>query len=143
MPGALRALDRGGTLAIAGIHLSDIPALDYQEHLFFERAICSVTANTRRDGQEFLDLAASVPVEVSTTAYPFDQADQALDDLAHDRFTGAAVIVAPRRPLSHDRRPPPASRSISVARRRNGAVSRRRAARRSSPRDGGGSGRAR
>lgn len=55
-------------LAIAGIHLSDIPALDYQEHLFFERAICSVTANTRRDGQEFLDLAASVPVEVSTAA---------------------------------------------------------------------------
>jgi propanol-preferring alcohol dehydrogenase len=90
---ALAALDRGGTLAIAGIHLSDIPSLDYERHLFQERTLTSVTANTRHDGEEFLALAASVGIRASTTAYPFDQADRALADLAHDRVTGAAVIV--------------------------------------------------
>ncbi len=90
---ALAALDRGGTLAIAGIHLSDIPILNYQDHLFEERNLCSVTANTRRDGEEFLERAARIPVQVSTVSYPFDQADQALSDLAHDRVTGAAVLV--------------------------------------------------
>ena len=92
---ALEALDRGGTLAIAGIHLSDIPVLDYQRHLFEERALCSVTANTRRDGIEFLEAAARIPVRVSTVAYGFDRADQALADLAHDRVNGAAVLVFP------------------------------------------------
>jgi propanol-preferring alcohol dehydrogenase len=90
---ALTALDRGGTLAIAGIYLSDIPALDYQAHLFQERTICSVTANTRRDGEEFLELASRIPARVSATPYPFDHADEALSDLAHDRVTGAAVLV--------------------------------------------------
>ena len=56
-PAALRALDRGGTLAIAGIHLTDIPALNYERHLFQERQLRSVTANTRADGEEFLTLA--------------------------------------------------------------------------------------
>lgn len=95
VPPALAALDRGGTLAIAGIHLSDIPVLNYERHLFEERTLCSVTANTRRDGEEFLGLAARIPVRVSTTAYGLDQADQALRDLAHDRVTGAAVLVVP------------------------------------------------
>ena len=54
MPPALAALDRGGTLAVAGIHLSDIPTLDYERHLFQERRLRSVTANTRADGEEFL-----------------------------------------------------------------------------------------
>jgi propanol-preferring alcohol dehydrogenase len=90
---ALAALDRGGTLAIAGIHLSDIPTLNYQDHLFQERTLCSVTANTRRDGEEFLERAARIPVRVSTAPYPLDQADEALSDLAHDRFTGSAVLV--------------------------------------------------
>jgi propanol-preferring alcohol dehydrogenase len=93
VPPALAALDRGGTLAIAGIHLSDIPTLNYQEHLFQERTLCSVTANTRRDGEEFLECAARIPVRVSTVPYPMDQADAALSDLAHDRVTGAAVLV--------------------------------------------------
>jgi propanol-preferring alcohol dehydrogenase len=92
VPVALRALDRGGTLAIAGIHLSDIPVLEYQEHLFQERQIRSVTANTRRDGEEFLDLAARIPVRVATTPYPLDEADRALADLAHGRVRGAAVL---------------------------------------------------
>jgi propanol-preferring alcohol dehydrogenase len=90
---ALSALDRGGTLAVAGIHLSDIPTLHYQEHLFEERTLRSVTANTRQDGEEFLALAAQIPVRVTTTPYGLDQADIALRDLAHDRVNGAAVLV--------------------------------------------------
>jgi propanol-preferring alcohol dehydrogenase len=90
---ALAALDRGGTLAIAGIHLSDIPPLNYQEHLFEERTLRSVTANTRQDGEEFLALASRIPLRVTTTPYGLDQADRALRDLAHDRVNGAAVLV--------------------------------------------------
>jgi propanol-preferring alcohol dehydrogenase len=90
---ALEALDRGGTLAIAGIYLSDIPTLNYERHLFQERSLCSVTANTRHDGNEFLDIAARIPVRVTTTPYGFDQADTALADLAHGRVNGAAVLV--------------------------------------------------
>ncbi|HEX5365135.1 MAG TPA: zinc-dependent alcohol dehydrogenase family protein [Acidimicrobiales bacterium] len=91
---ALAALDRGGTLAVAGIHLSDIPALDYERHLFRERQVRSVTANTRADGEEFLALAARLGLQVTTTAYPLAAADRALADLAGDRLTGAAVLVA-------------------------------------------------
>jgi propanol-preferring alcohol dehydrogenase len=92
VPVALAALDRGGTLAVAGIHLSDVPTLRYQEHLFNERNLRSVTANTRRDGEEFLALAARIPVRVQTVTYPFERADVALADLAGGRVTGAAVI---------------------------------------------------
>src|SRR5829696_6305663 len=94
VPVALAALDRGGTLAIAGIHLSEIPPLDYQSHLFLERQIRSVTANTRADGEEFLALAGRLGLQVTTTPYPFGAADQALADLAADHVTGAAVLVA-------------------------------------------------
>lgn len=93
VPVALAALDRGGTLAIAGIHLSDIPPLVYEDHLFYEREVRSVTSNTRRDGQEFLDFVAAHSLQVSVTPYPLDQADRALLDLATDRVTGAAVLV--------------------------------------------------
>lgn len=93
VPPALRALDRGGTLAIAGIHLSDIPPLTYQRHLFYERQIRSVTANTRADAREFLSFAADHRLSVSTTPYPLDHADRALIDLAGGRVTGAAVLV--------------------------------------------------
>jgi propanol-preferring alcohol dehydrogenase len=92
VPPALRALDRGGTLAVAGIHLSDVPALHYATDLFQERQLRSVTANTRADGEEFLRLAAEIPLRPTTTAYPFEAADRALRDLAEDRVTGAAVI---------------------------------------------------
>ena len=94
VPVALGALDRGGTLAIAGIHLSAIPSLDYQDHLFQERQVRSVTANTRRDGEEFLATAARIGIRVETRPYTLDEADAALRDLAHDRVTGAAVLVA-------------------------------------------------
>jgi propanol-preferring alcohol dehydrogenase len=90
---ALAALDRGGTLAIAGIYLSDIPTLRYQDHLFEERTLRSVTANTRRDGEEFLAQASQIPVEVITTPFGMDQADRALRELAHGRVNGAAVLV--------------------------------------------------
>jgi propanol-preferring alcohol dehydrogenase len=92
VPPALAALDRGGTLAVAGIHLSDVPPLDYQRHLFQERVVRSVTANTRRDGDEFLALAAELPLTVTTTPYPLERADAALADLAHDAVEGAAVL---------------------------------------------------
>jgi propanol-preferring alcohol dehydrogenase len=93
VPFALRAIDKGGTLSIAGIHLSDIPPLRYATDMFDERAMTSTTANTRRDGEALLDLANRVPLRVETTLYPFTDADQALRDLAHDRVNGAAVLV--------------------------------------------------
>lgn len=92
VPPALSALDRGGTLAVAGIHLSDIPTLNYQDHLFEERQLRSVTANTREDGEEFFRLAAEIPVRTTTTPYRFEDAHLALADLAGDRITGAAVL---------------------------------------------------
>jgi len=95
VPPALRALDRGGTLAIAGIYLSDIPSLDYARDLFEERALRSVTANTRDDGRHFLQTAADIHIEVTATQYPFARANDALRDLAHDRVNGAAVLVMP------------------------------------------------
>ena len=90
---ALEALDRGGTLAVAGIYLTDIPVLTYDAHLFEERSLCSVTANTRHDGNEFLEVAARIGVRASTMAYALDEADQALADLAGDRVNGAAVLM--------------------------------------------------
>ena len=94
VPPALAALDRGGTLAIAGIHMSDVPTLNYEAHLFEERTLRSVTANTRHDGEAFLAEASRIPVRVTTTPYPMDRAAEALRDLAHDRVNGAAVLVA-------------------------------------------------
>jgi propanol-preferring alcohol dehydrogenase len=99
VPAALERLDRGGTLAIAGIHLSDVPVLDYQRHLFQERQVRSVTANTRADGEEFLRLADRFAhadpsrLEVATTPYDLKDADRALSDLAADKVNGAAVLV--------------------------------------------------
>jgi alcohol dehydrogenase, propanol-preferring len=92
VPAALRALDRGGTLAVAGIHLSDIPPLHYSDELFQERQLRSVTANTRADGEELFRIASEIPLRPTTVAYPFEAADQALRDLAEDRITGAAVL---------------------------------------------------
>ena len=90
---ACKALDRGGILAIAGIHLSDIPPLNYQPHLFYERQIRSVTSNTRSDAREFLAFAAGHRVEVTAVPYPLDGADRALTDLAAGRIAGAAVLL--------------------------------------------------
>lgn len=93
VPVALRALDRGGTLAVAGIHLSDIPVLRYESELFYEKQVRSVTSNTREDAREFLALAAEHSVHATTHAYPLSRADEALRDLDAGRFDGAAVLV--------------------------------------------------
>ena len=93
VPVALSALDRGGTLAIAGVHLTDVPVLDYQAHLFEERALTSVTANTRADGRELLALASAIPLAPEVTSYGFDAVDRALEDLAADRVVGTAVVT--------------------------------------------------
>lgn len=90
---ALEALDRGGTLAIAGIHLTDIPVLTYERHLFYERQVRSVTSNTRADAREFFAFAATHRLHVTTTEYPLDRADRALADLAGGRVNGAAVLT--------------------------------------------------
>jgi propanol-preferring alcohol dehydrogenase len=90
---ALAALDRGGTLAIAGIYLSDIPPLNYERHLFQERQLRSVTSNTRADAREFLDFAAGHKLQVTVHPYPLDAADQALRDLKAGRFDGAAALI--------------------------------------------------
>ncbi len=92
VPAAMAALDRGGTLAIAGIHLSQIPPLDYAKHLFEERQLRSVTANTRADGEEFLRIAAEIPIRTRTLALPLAEANRALVMLKHDELKGAAVL---------------------------------------------------
>jgi propanol-preferring alcohol dehydrogenase len=93
VPVALQALDRGGTLAVAGIYLSDIPVLNYERDLFQERTLRSVTSNTREDGRALLDFAANHHLAVTVTPYPMDRADVALADLAAGRVTGAAVLI--------------------------------------------------
>lgn len=93
VPVALAALDRGGTLAVAGIHLSDIPPLTYQRHLFQERTLRSVTSNTRQDGADFLATATRIGLHATVTCYPLDAAPRALTDLAADRVNGAAVLL--------------------------------------------------
>jgi propanol-preferring alcohol dehydrogenase len=91
VPRALKAIGRGGTVVCAGIHMSDIPSFPY-ELLWGERTLRSVANLTRRDGVEFLELASRVRVRTEVRAYPFEQGNQALDDLRAGRFSGAAVL---------------------------------------------------
>jgi propanol-preferring alcohol dehydrogenase len=93
VPVAMRALDQGGTLAVAGIHLSDVPGLVYADELFREKQLRSVTANTRADGEEFLRLAAALGVRPTVSPQPLADADRVLADLAADRVVGAAVLI--------------------------------------------------
>ena len=92
VPVALEALERGGTLALAGIYMTPIPEMDYGRCLFEERSVRSVTANTRQDGRELLDLAARIPLRTHTVEFPLDQANEALQALKNDRINGAAVL---------------------------------------------------
>nr|WP_256597212.1 zinc-dependent alcohol dehydrogenase family protein [Legionella hackeliae] len=92
IPVALRAITKGGIVVCAGIHMSDIPSFPY-EILWGERTLCSVANLTRKDGEEFLALAPKIPVKTEVHTYPLAQTNQALDDLRHGRFTGAAVVV--------------------------------------------------
>jgi len=88
---ALRALERGGVVVCAGIHMSDIPSFPYDD-LWLERQIRSVANLTRKDGEELLALAPQVPLRTTVTPYPLERANEALDDLRHGRFEGAAVL---------------------------------------------------
>jgi len=92
VPQALRSVRKGGRVVCAGIHMSDIPSFPY-DILWGERELCSVANLTRRDGEEFLPLAAQIPIATTVHVYPLEQANAALDDLRHGRFSGAAVLV--------------------------------------------------
>jgi propanol-preferring alcohol dehydrogenase len=93
VPVALRALDRGGVLVLAGIHLSDVPPLAYERELFYEKEIRSVTAATRADGEELLGLAAALGVRPHVVRRPMTAAAATLADLAADAYSGAAVLA--------------------------------------------------
>src|SRR5690606_41840834 len=92
VPPALRALDKGGTLALAGIYMTTIPALDYTKDLFQERTLQSVTANTRQDGLDLLKEAAAIPIRTHTVPFPLEQANLALDCLKKGTIQGAGVL---------------------------------------------------
>jgi alcohol dehydrogenase, propanol-preferring len=89
---ALRALAPGGSVVCAGIHMSDIPSFPYA-HLWQERQIRSVANLTRRDGEEFLELAPRVPVRTQVSEYRLEAANEALDDLRSGRLVGSAVLI--------------------------------------------------
>ncbi len=93
VPQALRKLNKGGTLSLAGIWMTPIPELDYEKHVFYERDIRSTTANTRQDGRELLAEAAEIPIRPHTTTYPLAEANRALQDLKADRINGTGVLV--------------------------------------------------
>jgi len=92
---ALNALDRGGTLALAGIYMTPIPQMDYLKYLYFERAIRSVTASTRKDGEELLKLASEIPIHTKITLFPLKEANQALHLLKQGKINGAGVLEIP------------------------------------------------
>jgi propanol-preferring alcohol dehydrogenase len=92
VPVALRNLRKGGTLSLAGIYMSPLPALEYRD-LFFERAIRTVTANTRADGLALLEEAARIPIRLTTTTFPLEEANRALDELKRGAFAGSGVLV--------------------------------------------------
>jgi propanol-preferring alcohol dehydrogenase len=93
VPPALESLDRGGTLALAGIYMTDIPTLNYNRQLFYEKNLRSVTANTRQDGKELLNIAVEVPLRPKTTRFSLKDANRALQMLKHDAIQGSGVIV--------------------------------------------------
>jgi propanol-preferring alcohol dehydrogenase len=93
VPPALEALEKGGTLALAGIHMSAIPEMDYDRYVFYERDIHSVTCNTREDGRGLLAEAAEIPIRPHTTCYPLADANRALQDLKNDQINGTGVLV--------------------------------------------------
>jgi len=93
VPPALEKLQKGGTLALAGIYMTPIPQMDYQRHVFYERNIHPVPANTRADGRRLLAEAAEIPIRPHTTAYPLEHANRALQDLKADRINGTGVLI--------------------------------------------------
>ena len=93
---ALKALNKGGTLALAGIYMTTIPQMDYTEHLYYERTIRSVTASTRKDGEELLQIAAEIPIRTQITSFPLEEANKALQLLKQGQINGAGVLKIPQ-----------------------------------------------
>ncbi|PWU25681.1 MAG: alcohol dehydrogenase, partial [Candidatus Rokuibacteriota bacterium] len=93
VPVALRGLDKGGTVALAGIYMSEVPAMAYEPHLFWEKTLQSVTANTREDGEALLREAAAIPIRPRIRRYALADANRALQDMAADRVEGTAVLM--------------------------------------------------
>jgi len=91
VPAALKALKKGGTVALGGIHMSPIPSFDYNL-LYQERVLRSVANNTRQDGEDFLRLAAEIPIHTETEVFPLREANRALNSLKNDAIRGAAVL---------------------------------------------------
>ncbi len=89
----MTALDRGGICSIAGIHLSDVPALNYEQHLFQERELRSVTANTRADARALFQEAAAAKIQPRTTTYRLEDANRALRDMKESRSDGTPVLM--------------------------------------------------
>jgi propanol-preferring alcohol dehydrogenase len=96
VPPALRALRKGGTLALAGIHMSTVPAMSYEEHLFHEKTLTSVEANTRADGEALFAIAAAVPIRPRRVLFPLADANRALATLKHDGIDGTGIVVVAR-----------------------------------------------
>jgi propanol-preferring alcohol dehydrogenase len=93
VPIALQGVEKGGTVALAGIHMSAVPAMAYEPNLFWEKTLQSVTANTREDGEALLAEAAAIPIRPRLTRYPLTEANLTLQALASDRVTGTAVLM--------------------------------------------------
>ncbi len=93
VPPALEKLRPGGTLSLAGIYMTDVPQLNYEKHLFYERDLRSVTANTRADGRDLLAEAAEIPIRPHVTTYPLADANRGLQDLKADRISGTGVLI--------------------------------------------------
>lgn len=93
VPAALESLEKGGTLVNAGIYMTPVPSLDYEKHLFYEKVLRSVTANTREDGSELMDLASKIPIHTKVKPYRLTDANRALNDLKEDRMNGSGVLV--------------------------------------------------
>ena len=93
VPPALKLLNRGGTLALAGIYMSPIPKLDYDQDLYYEKTVRSVTASTRQDGRELLDLAARIPLRPQVQVFPLEEANRALQLLKEGQIDGAGVLA--------------------------------------------------
>jgi propanol-preferring alcohol dehydrogenase len=93
VPPALRAVRKGGVVVLAGIHMSPIPAMEYGPHLFHEKTLRSVEANTRHDGEALLREAAEIPIRPEVAAYPLGAANDALAALKADRLVGTGVLL--------------------------------------------------
>jgi propanol-preferring alcohol dehydrogenase len=93
VPSALRALGKGGTLALAGVHMSDLPPMRYDDCLFHEKTLTSVESNTRADGEELLREAAAIPIRPRITTFGLREANDALLALVRDGISGTAVVV--------------------------------------------------